>query len=369
MLRRESRSPRREPQRERGGFTLVELPAVSKRKRAAFTLVELLVVIGIIALLISVLLPALSKARRAAATAACLANIRQLSLGFQMYLQDNKYIAPTYWNGGAGSGVDHWMVVLGPYLFKNSWINPHSPPANLASEFPAAPSFPQQVNAMKYLPKVFFCPEAPASSVMAVAAAGHSQANGYNPSGGNWGGPAWPWGPGTYGDINYLSSSYGMNGWVYDLNNGPKIGTVPAPAYWSGISALAPNDYATYFWIAKRMIKQTASIPVFGDSTWHEAWPWNLGKIGSIDATDKPPDKFHFQNGVQFSNGIGQTAPNFGQIVRFCFARHGQGINIGFADGHGETVKGSDLWQLQWSPRSVKSVPSPFPSAPWPASP
>jgi prepilin-type N-terminal cleavage/methylation domain-containing protein/prepilin-type processing-associated H-X9-DG protein len=85
-------------------------------KTRAFTLVELLVVIGIIALLISILLPSLSRAREAASRTKCLSNVRMIGIAMLMYTNDNKGYFP------AGSGLNA--------QFQEDYVYWQQPPAS-----------------------------------------------------------------------------------------------------------------------------------------------------------------------------------------------------------------------------------------------
>jgi prepilin-type N-terminal cleavage/methylation domain-containing protein/prepilin-type processing-associated H-X9-DG protein len=124
----------------------------SSRPRHGFTLVELLVVIGIIAVLISILLPALTRARAMANATKCQSNLRQIALALNMYANENRQTLP-YGEyeppGGNGAVNTRWYLLAQAIMDKrgttwNDAYNTHSGTSRIRD--------------------VFQCPDAPSSS-------------------------------------------------------------------------------------------------------------------------------------------------------------------------------------------------------------
>ena len=121
-----------------------DAPRRRRPQHAAFTLVELLVVIGIIALLISILLPSLNAARRQATRIACAANIRSIGQSYQLYAAEYK---------GAYPPVQMWHWPNG------GWGNPWWDNPDKAGN-PAIPDGPGLLVANGYVkdPRIYYCP-------------------------------------------------------------------------------------------------------------------------------------------------------------------------------------------------------------------
>ena len=92
---------------------------VDHARRSGFTLVELLVVIGIIALLISILLPSLNRAREEARRTVCLTGLRSFGQVLNMYANENKGRVPLGYAGNKHAGYmiynGGWRVLSNLY--------------------------------------------------------------------------------------------------------------------------------------------------------------------------------------------------------------------------------------------------------------
>src|SRR5437868_4613103 len=95
-----------------------------QRRANAFTLVELLVVIGIIALLISILLPALSRANDAAKSIKCPANLRSIGQGLLIYANQNKGRLFPFLNDAVWDNPSNKREFVDPWYTANTTATP-----------------------------------------------------------------------------------------------------------------------------------------------------------------------------------------------------------------------------------------------------
>jgi prepilin-type N-terminal cleavage/methylation domain-containing protein len=293
----------------------------NRRTARGFTLVELLVVIGIIALLISILLPALGRARSQAQTVQCLSNLRQIGVGYTMYTQDNKGWNMQYFGNSTLPISSFWGGLISPYIGgKGKVLGQITSPEN---------------NVVKLL----LCPVAtepfPASNVYwgAVNNAWNGKAHS---AGGGWdwfhtAGPPEQWWVGSYGFNGYLYSDYGS-----DRNGGGHDKT---------------RAYRYYPKITE--VRDVTNTPMFCDATWVDFIIRPPNQVGPGASTaDATPNSL-----------TGLDATNFGipsnNTQRVVLDRHKKAINVVCCDGSAKTVALADIYKLHWFDTMVATKFSP----------
>jgi prepilin-type N-terminal cleavage/methylation domain-containing protein/prepilin-type processing-associated H-X9-DG protein len=297
------------------------------RKIKGFTLVELLVVIGIIALLISLLLPALTRAKEQANTVKCASNLRQIAVALTAYANDNH-----------GKLIPD-LVEVGGSIYPQGffWAN-----ALVAQKYLAAPTGDVNPSAtIGVIPKpsnsVFVCPDGITDSFGATS----------NAISNNTGGSE------EWSVINNNSCRCALNNYAHFYRTNPTSGLLTAKppddvACWYELNC-GPSGYAS-----ATSADETYVAPLNEDGAfiWYEVnsngqtvdQMLNNPKIArNLSMIRKPSEVVMALDGN--ADNVVWTPQPYGYCSRIA-GRHGQPLNNGldglcnmaFFDGHVATI-------------------------------
>jgi len=267
--------------------------ALTLRNRSAFTLIELLVVIAIIAILAAILFPVFAQAREKARQASCLSNIKQLTLGWIMYAQDYDEQFPQ-WNWGEN--------------YKASWGGSGSKSPNNATTLWCNAIYPYVKNA-----QVYNCP----SDARGLTA---------QQSVGDW--------------FIYDNTLIGFQSAL--LNAKFSYGASEPITAYQGANALAAMDKPADTFLIGDMITPLSGWSGFDD--------WKAAEAANAPADDKRRtaiiQRMAFPKGPSCLSNI-TSGQYWDQTVYVSdlngandsCARHSNGNNIGFADGHAKFIQ------------------------------
>ena len=94
-------------------------PPNVRRPRIGFSLVEVLVVLGILALLMSLILPAVQRTRDAASRADCQNRLRQIGIALHNYHDTNGRLPPRKYTSNLDRDPDNllsWLALILPQM-------------------------------------------------------------------------------------------------------------------------------------------------------------------------------------------------------------------------------------------------------------
>lgn len=263
-----------------------------------FSIIELLIVIAILGVLIGLILMVLSKTKENVRDLNCLSNIRVLNQSMTSYATENDSRFFPYYADASGERAAYWMYVLRDYYTDAEIL---------------------QCASTDFLPKKQHDP--PESGTLEKITSYPLSAPD-NPSG--FGTKRLAWGKLAIegAEPRFLhghNGGYALNVWWHTKGS-------------EGVSASAWTYPDHYFQSLEDSVLQPGEAPFMADAIYLDARVFN-----SPDKTSQLPSH---TDGATL--GVGRVYIN----------RHGQGINIGFADGHAQNKKADKVMQQQWNAKS-----------------